>query len=678
MKINVFKYFLILVVLFAGLTACGSNTGNSVGEETVTRGFTGKKGSDDTGEKDKISVGSTRPVEVYKGELDTVIMIYMVGSNLESQNGLGSADIHEISNAISNAGVNDPKVKIIIQTGGAKQWSKDYGISPDKLQRYEIEKDELVLKDEFDMENMARPETLAEFMQWGFKAYPADRYGLILWDHGGGSVMGYGADENFQGSMMRLNQLQKAFEAVDAHFAFIGFDACLMATLETARMLVPYSDYLIASEEMEPGNGWDYTNWVAELIKEPDIPVEDIGKRIIDDFASENEKEGNLYTLSLIDLKQIDKVYTQMLDFLKDFKVSLENKQFDRLSKARNDARSFGNGNYEQVDIIDLSDKADYGNKETLSGTVNDAVLYFKTNMKYANGLAMYYPCQFPDQYARMYSLLEKLEYDREYRDFLSGFCTVMTGTDPDSEGGEDFSAEEWYDTELARLYSKEVQPEFKEAVPYLETEDGYVVDITPEQMEKMVFCGMEVWLDDGNGYIELGIDSWSETTQEGYISAYFDNIWMTINDNLVPFYMQDMGMMTDETAYEYGYVPALLNDDVYVWIRVELLQPETGNGSASICGYWVYDDMEFEGGDSVRNLKQFKEGDRIAFVTTIHDYEDEVGEICQLGDPITVSKDGLRVGYSVIEDAKAYIRYSMEDVYGNIYYTDWMEGQTM
>lgn len=42
-------------------------------------------------------------------------------------------------------------------------------------------------------------------------------------------------------------------------FAFIGFDACLMATVETANMLVPHADYMFASEETEPGYGWDYT-----------------------------------------------------------------------------------------------------------------------------------------------------------------------------------------------------------------------------------------------------------------------------------------------------------------------------------------------------------------------------------------------------------------------------------
>ena len=36
-----------------------------------------------------------------------------------------------------------------------------------------------------------------QLLNYGFDFFPADSYSLILWDHGGGPVLGYGVDENF-------------------------------------------------------------------------------------------------------------------------------------------------------------------------------------------------------------------------------------------------------------------------------------------------------------------------------------------------------------------------------------------------------------------------------------------------------------------------------------------------
>ena len=290
-----------------------SKTEKQENEADISRGLSGKKGNTEASDDSKLIL-SNQDIQVYEGHLDTVVLIYMVGSNLESQNSLGTQDLHEIGDAIA-AEKEDTGVKILLETGGCKKWDDDYEISPDKIQRFEVGAHKLKLLDELELSNMSKPETLADFMNWGINAYPAAHYDLILWNHGGGSILGFGADEQFSGYMMRLQQLKKAFEAIGRHFDFIGFDACLMGTMETAYMLAPFADYLIASEEMEPGNGWYYTNWVKLLLEDPDISPEKLGRKIVDDFASSNEKNNEIYTLSLIDLKQIEKVYDALVSF---------------------------------------------------------------------------------------------------------------------------------------------------------------------------------------------------------------------------------------------------------------------------------------------------------------------------------------------------------------------------
>ncbi len=648
-------------------------------EQEVARGLAGKKGGAAEEAKALETPAQALPVEVYEGHLDTVVMLYMVGSNLESQNGLGTTDLHEICEAYKGVST-DPEVKIIVQTGGSKAWSPDFSIAVDKSQRYEVDNGELVLKQEFPPANMANPGTLSDFISWGMKAYPADRYGLILWDHGGGSVLGFGADELHAGSMMRLQQLQKAFATANGHFAFVGFDACLMGTVETAIMLSPYSDYMIASEEMEPGNGWFYTNWVSELLKDPSVSVDKLGKQIIDDFADSYAKGKEMYTLSLIDLAKIGTVSEKLSAFAKDADDAMENGKYSLLSKARSDARSFGNGGYEQVDLIDFMDKSAFaGNKEVVKAA-SDSICYFKTNMKGANGLAMYYPFSHLEQYTRMLGVLETLKFDQTYRDSLSGFCTIMAQSDELKGGAAGFSKEEWYRPEFARLYEAEADTGIPETIPFIERDGQHLIDLTPEQFDKMTYICMHVWLDTGEGYMEMGEEFSFDMTDDRYIIADFDNVWLQLNNVFIPFYVQDMGMKKlengGEFAYKYGYVPAVLNDDTYIWIRIEIEtdpvtdDPGETTGTAEVCGYWIYDDMEFEGGDSVRNLSQLKEGDRLDFPVSCYTYEGEE-YMAAMGDTLTVPKDGLSVGYCMMEGAETVIMYYFEDVYGNKYQTE-------
>ena len=73
------------------------------------------------------------------------------------------------------------------------------------------------------------PDLVADFINFSVENYPADRYGFIFWNHGGGTISGYGADENFDGQGMSIDQIAEAFEKANHKFDFIGFDCCLMA-----------------------------------------------------------------------------------------------------------------------------------------------------------------------------------------------------------------------------------------------------------------------------------------------------------------------------------------------------------------------------------------------------------------------------------------------------------------
>ena len=81
----------------------------------------------------------------------------------------------------------------------------------------------------------------------------------------------YGHDEYYPNATMTLDEINTALSNAGTKFDFVGFDACLMATYETAVMLNNHADYMIASEETEPGIGWYYTDWITALSENTSI-----------------------------------------------------------------------------------------------------------------------------------------------------------------------------------------------------------------------------------------------------------------------------------------------------------------------------------------------------------------------------------------------------------------------
>ena len=136
------------------------------------------------------------------GDIGTVqtIMIYMVGSDLESSYGNASLDMDEME----AAGVDTAHNNVIVYAGGASQW-QDRGLDGDACTTLLLTEDGFAPLDTYPAENMGDPLTLSSFMNYCFDFFPADSYSLLLWDHGGGPVLGYGVDENYRDLLVGVN-----------------------------------------------------------------------------------------------------------------------------------------------------------------------------------------------------------------------------------------------------------------------------------------------------------------------------------------------------------------------------------------------------------------------------------------------------------------------------------------
>ena len=273
-------------------------------------------------------------------EAEWTVMFYLCGSNLESRHSLATGNLEEISQCRRPYGdtiqlaakygydvtedmlPDHGKVNVTIETGGCREWHAQrlgMDISTEKLQRWSFELTRqdgsggYRLEEELPLASMADPETLTDFILWNKEKYPAKRYALVLWDHGGGSKTGLFIDELFDNDIMYLYELGTALRDSGIKTDLVLFDACLMANLETAFIIKDYAEYMVASEEVVVGQGTAVGDWLQELYYSPTSNGKRLA-RIICDASQikcadlEDEQASETLTWSVIDLSKMEKI----------------------------------------------------------------------------------------------------------------------------------------------------------------------------------------------------------------------------------------------------------------------------------------------------------------------------------------------------------------------------------
>jgi hypothetical protein len=155
--------------------------------------------------------------------------------------------------------------------------------------------------------NTSDPKTLIDFVTWAMQAYPADKYALILSDHGMGWP-GALTDADSQrrsssnvpivaalGNLTYLQDLDAALGQIRTQtgldkFELIGLDACLMSHIEVYDALAPHARYAVASQEVEPALGWAYTGFLRQLVQDPDLSGADLGQLIVQTYIEDDQR----------------------------------------------------------------------------------------------------------------------------------------------------------------------------------------------------------------------------------------------------------------------------------------------------------------------------------------------------------------------------------------------------
>ncbi len=286
--------------------------------------------------------GGTEPDDDAEGEASWTFLVYMMGdTNLEPY---ALDDLAEMASVGSSEELN-----VVAMVDRSPDYSSDGVLNLDDWEDtklFEVRQDEFVELDDLGELNTGDPETLARFVETAVTEYPAENYALLLWDHGGG-WLGMGADETNDEDPLELDEIAAGIDAGLAAtdvgtLDLIGFDACLMATYEVVSTLAPYADYMVASEEVEPGHGWNYGQ-LALIEEEPGTDAPTLASAMLEGYSEQAADEGTEadITLGILDLAAVDELQAAMGDVAEAY-IDDPGAYTPELASAQQDVLEFG------------------------------------------------------------------------------------------------------------------------------------------------------------------------------------------------------------------------------------------------------------------------------------------------------------------------------------------------
>lgn len=599
------------------------------------------------------------------GEADTwTVMIYMNGSDLETKGGEATKNLQSL------LAVKLPeRIRVIIYTGGTSEWQNDL-ISADHNQIWTVEDNGLVLLENMEPKSLGESDTLAEFINYGHSKYPAEKKALFFWNHGAGSIEGFGADELYDYDTLWLSEMESAFSKSSDGDAFdvVGFDACLMASIETASVLEPYADILVASEEVAPGGGWDYEYIFEILAEEKEVNGQELGVAVAKGYYQkyENTDTEGIVTCSVIDLSKV----SALEDLLGRFAAGLTTEivQPDALSnvaKARQHSESYGDEpgavSYDMIDLydfVDLQKDVDPQLSAELMQAIDDAVIYEVSGNQrmFSYGLSIYFPFAAKDHFDYCLDIYQSIDFCPQYQQFVADFATKLTNETVLSSVPE-------FDNQIVQEAPKTQSEEDMSQL------GSYYVELTDDEMAYMsyVYCTLGWYQEDG-ALIDLGFDSDLMIDYEtNTIRDNFGGWWTGLNGQPVAVYV-----MEENEKYVIYNIPVMYNGEKAVVKGAWIWDETYDQGGYYTCNGIYYTNDEYSAPSTKLSIT-LEKGDAITPIyTTLHAEDGYEGYY--EGETFYVDDKGLYL--ELIWLPVGYYRYGFMfiDNYGNKHYTDYID----
>ena len=552
MKRTKWLALLLTGAMTLSLTACADEEVEDVSTDLTTDAGTAADNTTDNG-------------DIALEDGSWAVYWYLCGSDLESNGGFATNDLSGLMEVELPENVN-----VVIETGGSAVWQNDL-MDADKLQRWLYNSEGLQLVDEQPSASMGEAQTLADFLSFAKENYPAEKTAVVFWNHGGGSVTGAAFDEIYGYDSLTLDEMYQAFSSVwnpsmeKQPLELIGFDTCLMATVDVAYTFADLAHYLVASEETEPANGWYYSQWVGTLAQNPSMNGEELGKVICDAYYAGCEEVGTQdnTTLSLTDLTKVQ----TLLDAYDTFGAEAlaaactDPGFFSQFGRVAAQSENYGGNTKEQgyTNMVDLGHMARQsvgmlGSAQEVLDALDDCVLYqvggqYRTE---ATGLSCYYSYNGDVEDFNSYAGLGagvafKYFYSYELTGELdnSGMAYIA-----------DMDFEEL--PEVKNLLSTDW-----DGAPLDLDEDGVsFLTLGPEANDILAGIGFSLYYvdEESDMMLLLGTDNdMNADWDNGVFSDNFRGVWGSIDGNIV--YME---LSYESEDYNLYAIPVLLNGEEY------------------------------------------------------------------------------------------------------------------
>ena len=595
-----------------------------------------------------------------EGRVYWTFMVYMDGDN--NLEGSAITDLNEMEIAGSTSNVN-----IVVQLDRVPDHDDSNG-DWTGTKRFYVTKDDdwqMINSDEVQdlgEVNMGDPDTLVDFVEWAATSYPAEHYALVIWDHGGGwqSVANDDTDDKAGITMPELKTALSTIQSkTGIKFDLIGFDTCLMGQLEVDHLIAPYADIRVASEELEPGAGWDYEPTLIALTSNPTMSAEQLAKQIIDDFKNYYAavQKDETITLSAVDLSQIDEVVSAVDDLAQKMNMDID-KAWPEIghSRAYTETYSKDEKSYGYIDLVDFAkilkqkttDTPVKSAAERVIGAVNKAVIYeaHGKDHPHSHGTTIYFvedDALYNKNYEASVDFAEETAWDEFLTRYYGGENTDTVAPEVIIGGisSDVASAENPVDID-ATISGNNIVDVYM-MVGLIEDDHFIIMDFDTVEVEPYVLedgSTLPGWID-GDNPITFTWDTTGGVISDGitYIHAPMEPIER--NSNLYSV----EGIYTDSITGE-SFDASLIFD------------VETGG----LEYVWAY--LDYEGTTAPMEVIP-KVGDTFMVYQLVFTSEEEEPEVYD-GGTLTFSEQGLTTDLMPLPDGEYGIGFIVEDLSGN------------
>jgi hypothetical protein len=365
-----------------------------------------------------------------KGSLNTrTVMIFLDGNDLESAGAIATSELE----SLDPKKIDLTKTNILVYTGGTKEWHNF--VKNDENAIYKLTDDGFEKVETYPKKNMGNPDTLTEFLNYGYNNYKADSYNLLFFDHGG-AVDGAIYDD-FTNDNLSLVDIVTALSNSPFNennkLQTIVFRTCLNGTVEVATALSKFANYMVASEEVTYGSPLSSVLNFLNEVKANDSGIE-YGKKFINSYQNQIDEitfsNTATVTYAITDLSKIDSLNEKINDYFSKINVDTN---YATLARTRSNLFQYGDSvkSYDMVDLYDLVNNTkhlDPSSADALLKAIEDTVIFNHTNNSTSHGLSIYFPYNGEEvakkRFLNVYNGINSLS---GYRTFINTFNEIKS-----------------------------------------------------------------------------------------------------------------------------------------------------------------------------------------------------------------------------------------------------------